>query len=73
MRNEKLALSPERSLTLLCEWLGLPFAKAMLTPGDGTKVMSWQVIVCDLPLLRVERLATIRFGCRGLHGQGNLR
>ena len=34
---EELALSPERSLTLLCEWLGLPFAKAMLTPGVGTQ------------------------------------
>ena len=34
---EELAFAPERPLSLLCEWLGLPFAKAMLTPGVGTQ------------------------------------
>ena len=30
---EELALQPERSLRLLCEWLGLPFSGQMLAPG----------------------------------------
>ena len=30
---EELALQPERSLRLLCEWLGLPFSAQMLAPG----------------------------------------
>ncbi|HGY5549188.1 MAG TPA: sulfotransferase [Prochlorococcus sp.] len=34
---EEFALSPERSLSLLCEWLGLDFAPAMLSPGIRTR------------------------------------
>ena len=30
---EELALQPERSLQLVCEWLGLPFSEQMLAPG----------------------------------------
>ena len=30
---EELALQPERSLRLLCQWLGLPFSEQMLAPG----------------------------------------
>ncbi len=30
---EELALQPERSLRLLCQWLDLPFFEQMLTPG----------------------------------------
>ena len=33
---EELALNPERSLQLLCAWLGLPFDRQMLTPGASS-------------------------------------
>ena len=34
---EELALKPERSLQLICDWLGLDFHDQMLTPGMTTK------------------------------------
>ncbi len=34
---EEFALSPERSLSSLCDWLGLDFAPLMLSPGISTR------------------------------------
>ena len=55
---EELALQPERSLRLVCDWLGLGFHGEMLTPGRHTTshLLSGNRVRFD-----VERTSTIRY------------
>jgi hypothetical protein len=55
---EELALAPEAALARLCAWLDLPFAAAMLTPGEASRshVLSGNRMRFD-----PERRARIRY------------
>ncbi|MFM7547794.1 MAG: sulfotransferase, partial [Cyanobacteriota bacterium] len=54
---EELALAPERALGRLCDWLGLAFAPAMLTPGlaSGSHILSGNRVRFDPEKIRQIR------------------
>lgn len=61
---EELALAPEASLRKVCDWLGLPFDPAMLSPGSSS---SSHILAGNRVRFDPERSASIRYDGSWMH------